>query len=153
MADKIDLRVLLAAIDQKDRAFYDNLPEHLKKKFSGYLSLRYASNVKGGSVYEDYYLRATNKFANRKFFKISAKDHPKLQWLVLTTISPGLGNQFHPWLSAPSLAKDKTSNERLKVLMRLYPVAKTADLKVQAQLMTDAEYKRLLDTYDIHDDE
>jgi hypothetical protein len=121
----------LYALDHKNHNYYDNLSDEDKKKFSGYLMLRYASSVKGASELEAYYLIAANKRTNLHFWSLSK--HPKLQWLICTTASPGIGIQFHQWI--PFKKKEaSSSNKALKFLKHLNPNLKDDELELLAEL-------------------
>jgi len=94
---KLKLNTTLSQLDKKAYSYYNNLTPEEKKSFSGYLLLRYASSVDSSPDMEEYYLRQANE-VNKNFFDLSK--HPDLQWKLLSTISPNMGNQFHPWLNA-----------------------------------------------------
>jgi hypothetical protein len=146
-APAIAIADLLKAMDRKDRDFYDNLGPELQKKFSGYMGLRWGSSVRGNSDLENYYLASTNINANYKFFSIP-KEHAKLQWLVLTTISPGMGTQYHEWIPKPSMVKEE-NKAKFAALSRIYPAAKLADIEVLANTITEAEFQKLVDDHHI----
>jgi len=146
-APAIAIADLLRALDTKDRDFYDNLGPELQKKFSGYMGLRWGSSVRGSADLEEYYLASANINANSGFFSIP-KEHAKLQWLVLTTISPGLGSQYHEWIPKPGMTKDG-NKQKHSVLCRLYPSAKLADIDVMSELMSDVEFKQLVEDHHI----
>lgn len=128
----------LYALDNKHHEFYDKLSDEEKKKFSGYLMLRYASSVKGSTDLEAYYLIATNKRVNIHFWDLSK--HPKLQWLVCTTASPGIGQQFHQWI--PMKKKEvSSSNKIIKFFKQLNPNLKDDELELLAELNDDKACK------------
>lgn len=138
--DKSNIALEMAALDKKDREFYDSLTENEKKKFSTFLMIRYGSSVQGNSDMQAYYLRSTNLRLNKHFFSIN-KSHAKLQWLLATTISPGFGKQHHQWISAP---KKTTSNTKVeKFLTNLYPTLKIDDIALMASLNTLSDIKKL----------
>jgi len=143
----VNIKDLCNAIDRKDRGFFDRLTAEEQKKFSGYLGLRYASSVTGNADLQAYYLIAANKRANKMFFDIGSK-HFGLQWLVLSTISPNVGMQFHAWVPIPS-GKSKGTKSKTKVLQKLYPNEKLSNIDLMGELMTDEEFKQLLEDYDI----
>jgi hypothetical protein len=132
MSNKLTIQSEMAALDSKDREFYDSLTDEEKKKFSVFLMLRYGSAVRGSSDMQQYYLAACNKRLNKDFFNIP-KGHEKLKWLVTTTISPGVGNQFHEWIAPKK--KDAGSNNKVsKFLQKIFPNAKAADLDLLIDL-------------------
>jgi len=148
MSDKIPLKRLFAAIDRKDRNFYDGLTDEERKSFTPYLALRYASAVKGSGLMQTYYLRSCNVQANKGFFSLG-KEHAKLQWLLLTTISPGAGLQDHEWIPVVTKKQDKKLKKKMQALMTLYPVAKIQDLELMSTLMSDKEVDELIEEHGI----
>lgn len=128
----IDIKSEMAALDRKDRDFYDNLSDEDKKKFSTFLMIRWGACVTGDPDLQAYYLKATNLRLNKNFFAINKTRHDKLNWLAATTISPGMGNQFHQWIS---LKKKEGPNAKVrKFFATLYPAMKDADLDLMAKL-------------------
>ena len=120
----------MAAFDRKDRAYYDKFTDEEKKKFSTYLMLKYGANI--GSTNTDlqaYYLMATNERVNKHFFDINK--HTKLQWLTCTTVSPGMGKQYHYWQKAK---KKEGDNKSQKFLAKLYPTMKQDEIDLLAKL-------------------
>lgn len=127
----------LRNLDNKNLDYYDNLSDEDKKKFSGYLMLRYASSVEGGEDLESYYLIASNKRVNPHFFDFYK--HPKLQWMLCTTASPGIGSQRHKWLAMKK--KETTNNKIEKFLKQLNPNIKDDELKLLATLNDETTCK------------
>lgn len=140
MADKLDIKTELRALDVKDRDFYDNLTDEERKKFSPYLMLRYGACVDGNPDFQAWYLRATNERVNQNFFDISTSQHKKFQWLLCTTISPNMGSHRHYWL--PSKKSDK-DNKAIKFLTKMYPTAKTDEIELLARLNSKDDLKQL----------
>ena len=127
---------LLAAIDRRDRGYYDQLSAEDRKKFSAYMALRWMSYVDAGPDVQSGYVQLYNHYANKNIFLLSR--HPKLQWYMLIAASPGLGRQRHSW---PRVKKSKETR-RTKTLRELFPGMKTADAEVLDQLITDADIKQ-----------
>jgi len=121
--------------DRKVRTFYDDLTAEEKKKFSNYLMIRWGSAVEGSRDLQEFYVIACNERFNKHFFNISK--HPKLQWLLATTVSPDLGTPRHPWI-APKKKEAGLSAKR-KALMEIYPHYKDDDIDVMAQITTQKE--------------
>ena len=119
----------MAAYDRKDRAYYDKFTDEQRKSFSTYLMLKYGANVSGSSDMQAYYLMATNERVNKHFFDINR--HPKLQWLACTSVSPGMGNQFHYWLKTK---KKEGDNKSQKFLAKLYPTMKSDEIDLLAKI-------------------
>lgn len=133
---KLQLGPTLAALDRKDRGYYDRLDDDQKKEFSGYLLLRYCSAVQGSHEMEHYLTASANHYANKNMFDLSK--HKKLQWLMLTAASPGIGSLNHKWLKQKPKPKDSNSPIR-KELARLFPNMKESDLDVLSKLVTKKE--------------
>jgi len=138
--DPLSIKNETAALDRKNREFYDQLDEQQRKKFSPYLMLRYSASVEGNSDMQAWYLMATNERVNRNFFDISTTQHKKLQWLICTTVSPGMGNQRHYWLPAKQSEKN---NRAIKFLTELYPNRKPDEIELLAELNSRDDLKNL----------
>ena len=139
LVDKLSINNEMAQFDKKNRAFYDELTDDEKKKFSNYLMIRYGSSVQGSKELQEFYLIATNERLNKHFFSINR--HPKLQWLCATTVSPGMGTQRHNWIAPKK--KEGTGPGIRKQLSDLYPNMKQDELDVMAVINT----KKDLDNY------
>jgi len=113
---KLSLDRLFGAMDLKRRDFLTSLDSEERKEFSAYLSMRYASCVEGSEDLQEYYLLATNKIVNQHYSALSR--HPELQWLLLSTVSPGMGRQRHYWLKGPD---NRGSGRAKRFLEQLYP--------------------------------
>ena len=137
--DKLSIQNEMAQFDRKNRGFYDSLTDEEKKKFSNFLMIRYGSTVKGSRDLQEFYLISTNERLNKHFFAINR--HPKLQWLCATTVSPGMGNQFHQWIAPKK--KEAGATGIKKQLAELYPNMKQDELELMAQINT----KKDIDAY------
>ena len=131
-------------VDGKVRDFYDDLTEEERKKFSSYLILKYTANVSGSVDLAEYYLRKCNDALNRDFFAIDK--HPKLQWLCASTVSPGMGTQFHQWVGHKKKDKNNSSKRR-KEIERLHPTAKSDELDILSTMYTDKDIKAIAKLY------
>jgi hypothetical protein len=128
----------MAAYDRKDRDYYDKFTDEERKQFSTYLMLRYGASVGGNADLQAYYLMATNKYVNKHFFDLNK--HTKLQWLMCTTVSPNMGNQFHYWLAAKK-KEGKSTNKLRKVVASLYPNMKSDEMDMFMSMNTEKEIK------------
>ena len=126
--------------DRKNREFYSELTDEERKKFSNYLMIRWGSSVQGSRDLQEFYVIATNERLNKHFFAVNR--HPRLQWLMATSVSPGMGTHRHQWIAPKK--KDAGSNEVKKQLMELFPNMKQADIEVLAQLTDRKELKQHL---------
>ena len=129
MSSSLEIKYEMQAYDRKDRAYYDKFTDEQRKSFSTYLMLKYGANVSGSADMQAYYLMATNERVNKHFFDINR--HTKLQWLACTSVSPGMGNQFHYWLKTK---KKEGDNKSQKFLAKLYPNMKSDEIDLMARI-------------------
>jgi len=137
--NKLDIINEMAQLDLRNRGFYDELNDEERKKFSTYLMLRWGSVVNGIPELQQYYLQAMNERVNKRFFDINK--HPKLQWLLLTTVSPNMGKHRHEWMAYSSKT---TKNKRAQKLLELYPHIKTDEAELLSATINDEQYKAML---------
>ena len=137
--DKLSINNEMTQFDRKNREFYDELTDEERKKFSTYLMLRYGASVEGNADLQEWYLRATNERMNMHFFDLGK--HPKLQWLLATTVSPGMGVQRHYWQGAKK--KEGSNSKAVKFVTQLYPHMKQDEVELLASINTAKELKEL----------
>jgi hypothetical protein len=138
MSDKLNINNEMAQLDRKNVAFYDELTDEEKKKFSTYLMLRWSSAVQADSKIQAYYVMSCNENLNMNFFDISR--HPKLQWMCATAVSPGIGTFRHQWI-ANKKKNAGYESKNLKFLAQLYPTMKRDELELMASINTKEELK------------
>jgi hypothetical protein len=138
--EKLSIQNEMSVFDRKDRTFYDTLTDEERKKFSNYLMIRWGSAVQGSAELQEFYLVATNERLNKHFFTVNK--HPKLQWLMATSVSPGMGTHRHQWIAPKK--KEAGSNEIKKALLDFYPNMKTSDIELLAQFVSKKDIKELL---------
>ena len=135
-APAIPLKDVMAAIDKKDRGFYNRLTAEQKKAFSAWMMMRYCSSVQGRDAAN--YIFMTNELVNYQFMEVSK--HPELQWLLLSAC--GVGKiQFHPYLKPPNSKKKK--NKVTEFLYELNPHMKAEDIQILVDLNTKEELQQL----------
>ncbi len=133
---QIPLKDIMAAIDKKDRNFYNNLTDEGKKAFSAWMMMRYCSSVQGKDAAN--YIYMTNELVNFQFSEVSK--HPELQWLLLSAC--GVGKiQFHPYLKPPNARKKK--NKVFEFIYGLFPHMKSEDIVNLIDINTTDELKDL----------
>ena len=135
MSDKLTIANEMKMFDRKVRSFYDDLTVEERKKFSTFLMLRWGSAVEGSRELQEFYVIATNERLNKHFFDLSK--HPKLQWLLATTVSPDMGAMRHNWI-APKKKEAGLSAKR-KSLMEIYPTYKDDEIDVMCQIVSQKE--------------
>lgn len=142
-SSKLSISSHQSAVDSKDREFFDSLTDEEKKKFALYVVMKYAANVEGSSDLQNYYLYAVNEHVNKNFFDLSK--HPKLQWLLLTTVSPNIGKQRHFWMQAKKA--DSANNSAMKVLRKIYPTKKSDELELLAEITSKEELALMMEEF------
>ena len=140
MSDKLNIANEMRVFDRKDREFYDNLTEDERKKFSNYLMIRWGSSVEGSRDLQEFYVISCNERFNKHFFDLNR--HPRLQWLLATTVSPGLGTHRHTWIAPKK--KEAGASAKRKRLQEIFPNYKDDEIDVMMQIVTNKE----LDEYD-----
>ncbi len=138
--EKLTIKNEMQQFDRKNRHFYDDLTDEERKKFSNYLMIRWGSAVRGSRELQEFYVIATNERFNKHFFAVNR--HPKLQWLMATTVSPALGMQDHAWIAPKK--KETGSNEVKKMLLDLYPAMKITDIETLARMVDRKELREYL---------
>lgn len=135
--NKLDIGTEMRAFDTKDRGFYNSLTEEERKKFSTFLMLKWGANVEGSTELQEWYLRAHNDRVNMNFFDLGR--HPKLQWLLCTTVSPGLGSKRHYWIKTQKGEGRKAH----KFIERQWPNLNHAEVDLMASLNTMEQLRGL----------
>ena len=130
----------MRCFDEKDRNFYDSLTDEERKKFSNYLMIRWGSSVHGSRELQEFYVVATNERLNKHFYAVNR--HPRLQWLMATSVSPGMGVHRHQWIAPKK--KEAGSSEVKKTLMQLYPTMKMSDIETLTAITDPKELKQHL---------
>jgi len=139
--DKLYIGYEMEQFDKKNRNFYDDLSDEEKKKFSPFLMIRWGADVQGSPDLQAYYLMSVNERLNKNFFDISTSQHKKFQWLMATSVSPGMGKQYHKWLAAKK--KDSANNKAEKFLAELYPELRYDEIKLLARINSKDDLKQL----------
>jgi len=139
MSDKLNIANEMRQFDRKNRDFYDELTPEERKKFSNYLMIRWGSSVEGSRDLQEFYVISCNERFNKHFFDLGK--HPKLQWLLATTVSPDMGTPRHPWIAPKK--KEPGASSFKKQLSELFPHLKNDEIDLLASITT----KKELDAY------
>lgn len=140
MTDKLNIANEMRQFDRKNRVFYDELTDEERKKFSNYLMIRWGSAVEGNTLEQQVYVLSCNENLNKHFFAIN--QHPKLQWLCATTVSPNWGTFRHPWIAPKK--KDASTRGTKKQLQELFPNFKQDEIDLLSAITTEKELKQYL---------
>jgi hypothetical protein len=139
MSDKLNISNEMRQLDAKNRDFYDELTPEERRKFSTFLMVRWGSAVDGSQEIQEYYVQSTNHYLNKHFFTMHR--HPKLQWLMATAVSPGMGAQRHNWIAPKK--KEAGASAIKKQLRELYPHFKDDEIDLMAALTDRKEIAQL----------
>jgi hypothetical protein len=141
MTDKLHIAYEMEQFDTKNREFFDQLSDEERKKITMFTMIRWGSVVAGDYDTQAYYLMSVNERLNKHFFDVSTTQHKKLQWLLATTVSPGIGKFRHNWLAAPKRAS--SNNKAEKFFAEIYPHAKSDEIKMLATINDKNDIKEL----------
>lgn len=145
---KLPLFDMLAALDAKDRNFFDRLDDDAKKEFTAFMAQRWFTSLDHDEPgLSEYHMQAAAERSNRLISNIP-KGHEKLQYLLLTTLSPYPIKGLRRQLLKP-IKRVSGEEKRVNALIEIYPSAKTQDLEVMLQLMSDEEFRQLLDDHNV----
>lgn len=143
----LDLFEALSALDRKDYSYFDKLSEEQQRKFSSYMMTHWMSQVKANGGIQGYYVRSVDHYANEYLFNEVVMKHPKLQWMMLSASSPGIGKQFHQWV--PHLSdkigklKDKAKSKEVKdYFKKVYPKASDSDLNELTEVFVEQQNRK-----------
>ena len=139
MSDKLNIGNEMRQLDAKNRDFYDELTVEERRKFSTFLMVRWGSAVDGSREIQEYYVQSVNHYLNKHFF--SMHRHPKLQWLMATAVSPGMGAMRHNWIAPKK--KEAGASALKKQLRELYPHFKDDEIDLMAELTDKKEIAQL----------
>jgi hypothetical protein len=137
----ISLESILPAADRKSREWWDTLKPEQQKKFSSWLYMRYMSSVGGSFDMSAYYLISVNQKVNKHFNAV--KNHPQLQYLLMTAASPGMGSVRHNWI--PALKRSGSTVKTMRIWERLYPNANAIELDILAESNTEQDLREHLE--------
>ena len=137
--DKLDIINEMRQLDAKNRDFYDELTAEERRKFSTFLMVRWGSAVDGSQEIQEYYVQSVNHYLNKHFFTMHR--HPKLQWLMATAASPGMGAMRHNWIAPKK--KEAGASAIKKQLRELYPHLKDDEIDLMAALTDKKELAQL----------
>lgn len=141
MADKLDIKRELKAVDTKDYGFYNSLTDEEKKAFSPFILMRYTANVQGKDRdIQEWFVETTNERVNKNHWDLS-KHHKELLWMLFASTGAGV-SCYHPYLAAGKKAK---TNKIEKLLAEIYPARKLDEIKLEASMMSKQDCEELFD--------
>jgi hypothetical protein len=106
------------------------------------------ASVSGSADLQAYYLLSTNEQVNKHFWDISK--HQKLCWLSIAAASPGMGKQYHLWLS---MKKKDGKNKLRKEILSYFPTLKEDEIDIILTVNSDEDIKQWLKDCGMEDKE
>jgi hypothetical protein len=139
MAEKLDIKRVLNAIDDRNYDFYSTLTDEEKKSFSPYVAMRFASNTDSIDA-QEWYITNVNEFVNKNHWDLS-KNHKELLCKLFASCGAGVRIR-HPYLK---LNSKETTDKFEKLIAELNPGMKIADVKLLASMMDKQDREQLFD--------
>jgi hypothetical protein len=142
----IDIFSVLAAIDRRDKGYYNSLTEDERKSLAFLVVMRWVSSVSDKTGLADYHILMTNDIVNVGFWDLAK--HPELQWLLLTCVGSGQ-TQRHNWIPGP---KKKARSGALDTLLNeRYPGLNDSELELLKDTNTWDDIENLCLQYGFDD--
>lgn len=140
----IPLKDIMAAVDKKDRDYYNRLSDEQKKAFVPWMMMRYASSAQG--KVSAHYLFMVNELVNKNFMDVSK--HPELQWLLLSACGTGKV-EFHPYIKPPN---SKKKRDKISEFVRsIHPHFKQDEIELFLVLNSKEELKDIAKDHGLDD--
>lgn len=140
MDDPLAISNEMRQFDLKRRDFFDGLTPEQQKKFSPYLMIRWGSSVEGNRDLQEFYVIAANERLNRYFFSVNTAKHKKLQWLLATTASPGMGIHRHTWIAPRK--RESSNGSMVRLLKELFPNLRDDEINILAMINDNKEIRQ-----------
>lgn len=140
MDDPLAISNEMRQFDLKRRDFFGDLTPEQQKKFSPYLMIRWGSSVEGSRELQEFYVISANERFNRYFFSVNAVKHKKLQWLLATTVSPGMGTHRHTWIAPRK--RESNNGTAIRLLKELFPNLRDDEINVLAMINDSKEIRQ-----------
>lgn len=132
---------MLYNLDMGNKEWYNSLDSELKKTFSSYVSMRFASSVKSNKILQESYIESVNEFCNKYFSTIQKHEGDSLLFWKLLCLCGSGQKQFHPWLKAPKGKGKKT--KIFDFLQSCYPNYKNDEIETLISVLDRKEIKEM----------
>lgn len=145
--NKLDLTATLNAIDFKNKQYYNNLDDNLKKQYAAFVIMRFMSSMPDQGGYHELSILNVNDLVNQDFWVLSK--YPDFQHLLLTLT--GLGRKsYHQWIAAPKREiKDKVKT----FLSEIYRGYNDLEYQLLYRQLTVEDFEDLCRQYALDDKE
>ena len=145
---KIDTKKILAAVDSKDRDYYNRLDDDQRKALQQfyYMLQRYVSSSQSMAEHHIYF---TNMFCNLGFLsETGITRHPELMWKSFCAVGTGR-KQFHPYLKPPGGKRKR--NKVLEWVAQQNPTWKKSDVELFCQINSTEEVQQYAQEHGLDD--
>ena len=132
---------MLYNLDMGNKEWYNSLDSELKKTFSSYVSMRFASSVKSNKILQESYIESVNEFCNKYFSTIQKHEGDSLLFWKLLCLCGSGQKQFHPWIKAPKGKGKKT--KIFDFLQSCYPNYKNDEIETLISVLDKKEIKEM----------
>lgn len=147
----INLNQMLYNLDIGNKDWYNSLDNEIKKTFSPYVSMRFASSVKSNKVLQESYIESVNEFCNKYFSTIQKHEGDSLLFWKLLCLCGSGQKQFHPWIKAPKGKGKKT--KIFDFIRSCYPNYKDDEVEAMIKILDKKEIKQLAKSAGLDDKE
>tara|TARA_B100000989_G_scaffold156330_2_gene116713 strand:+ start:29925 stop:30371 length:447 start_codon:yes stop_codon:yes gene_type:complete len=142
---------MLYNLDIGNKDWYNSLDNEIKKTFSPYVSMRFASSVKSNKVLQESYIESVNEFCNKYFSTIQKHEGDSLLFWKLLCLCGSGQKQFHPWIKAPKGKGKKT--KIFDFIRSCYPNYKDDEVEAMIKILDKKEIKQLAKSAGLDDKE
>lgn len=140
---KLDLSVVLQALDRRDLDFYNRLDDENKKAYTPLILTRYMSSLTEQNQNKAYAIIATNDLVNIGFWELSK--HVELQHKLLCLAGLG-GKQYRPWIAT---SKNKKSSKIDEIFKSVYPEYNQVEINIIKSNCDLNTFEKLVHSLDI----
>jgi len=147
----INLNQMLYNLDIGNKDWYNSLDNEIKKTFSPYVGMRFASSVKSNKVLQESYIESVNEFCNKYFSTIQKHEGDSLLFWKLLCLCGSGQKQFHPWIKAPKGKGKKT--KIFDFIRSCYPNYKDDEVEAMIKILDKKEIKQLAKSAGLDDKE
>jgi len=142
---EVPIAQVMAAVDLRNKEFYEKLSEVERKAVNLYMAQRWASQVEGTREVQEEYLMMVNSLSNIDFVATTS-DHNDLRWRVLALV--GLGQRLkHEFIPPKGAKKDRL----YEWLVDLFPQLSEDEIQLFRQLNGDDVLKQSAESMNIAD--
>jgi hypothetical protein len=138
---KLDMFVLLTALDRCDGDWLSKQSEDVRKEFTPLVAMRWMATLADGPQ-SAYMLWLVNERVNGHMFDLSSK-HPDLIFRLLASCGLGVAKNNHQWL--PGVSRKHANNAAADLLLEWFPEANDVEISLLLSKYERAEFRKFID--------